>query len=125
MKRRLSTKKHRRVSDLFLEKKGVRIMKKESVYIVIRFLLLLGLLYLIFILPEPCHASVESSLYSLKSKLTGVILPVLSVCGLVFAAISFFTGQEKAKQHIIYAVIGCIIGFGAQAIVDFISQSVN
>jgi hypothetical protein len=41
------------------------------------------------------------------------------------AAISFFTGNQNAKQHIAYAVMGCIFGFGSQAIVDFISQTVN
>ncbi len=84
-----------------------------------------ALVYILFFAPDVCHASVESSLLGLKSKLTGVILPVLSVCGLVFAGFSFFTGQEQAKQHIIYALLGCAIGFGAQAIVDFISQTVN
>lgn len=84
-----------------------------------------ALVYILFFAPDVCHASVESSLLGLKSKLTGVILPVLSVCGLVFAGISFYTGQESAKQHIVYALIGCAIGFGAQAIVDFISQTVN
>ena len=83
------------------------------------------LFYMMFLHPETSHASVESSLMGLKSKLTGVILPVLSVCGLVFAGFSFFTGQEQAKQHIMYALFGCAIGFGAQAIVDFISQTVN
>ena len=29
------------------------------------------------------------------------------------AAISFFTGNPQAKQHIFYAVLGCILGFGA------------
>jgi type IV secretory pathway VirB2 component (pilin) len=100
-------------------------MRTRLVFLVLEFLAVLGAFYLFFIWPETCHASVESSLMGLKSKLTGVILPVLSVCGLVFAGISFFSGQEKAKQHIIYAVIGCMIGFGAQAIVDFIAQTVN
>lgn len=58
-------------------------------------------------------------------KLTGVILPVLSVIGIGLAAVSFFTGNPAAKQHIFYAVIGAVIGFGAQAIVDFIAQTVH
>lgn len=76
-------------------------------------------------LPEFAHASLESSLVGLKTKLTGVILPLLSVIGIAIAAISFFTGNPQAKQHIIYAVLGCMFGFGAQAIVDFISQTVR
>ncbi len=75
--------------------------------------------------PEFAHASLESSLYGIKSKLTGVILPVLAVIGMCIAAISFFTGNPNAKQHAAFAVIGAAIGFGAQAIVDFISQTVH
>lgn len=100
-------------------------MTKTYFNYLIQILGILALGYLVFMTPETCHASVESSLLATKAKLTGFILPVLSVCGLVLAALSFFTGNEKAKQHILYAVIGCAIGFGAQAISDFISQTVN
>ena len=75
--------------------------------------------------PDSCFASFESSLMGLKSKLTGVILPLVSVIGLGIAAMSFFTGNPQAKQHIVYAIAGCIFGFGAQAIVDFIAQTVR
>ncbi len=88
--------------------------------------LLLGVCVLtLSIVPEFAHASLESSLIGIKTKLTGVILPLLSVIGIAIAAISFFTGNPNAKQHIIYAVLGCMFGFGAQAIVDFISQTVR
>lgn len=65
------------------------------------------------IMPELAHAGLESSLMGIKSKLTGVILPLLSVIGIAIAGISFFTGNPNAKQHIAYAILGCIIGFGA------------
>jgi len=74
---------------------------------------------------EVSHAGLETSLMGIKSKLTGVILPLLSVIGIAIAGISFFTGNPQAKQHIAYAIIGCMIGFGAQGIVDFISQTVR
>ena len=77
------------------------------------------------LVPELAHAGLESSLTGLKTKLTGVILPLLSVIGIAIGAISFFTGNPNAKTHIVYAVLGCIFGFGAQAIVDFISQTVH
>lgn len=86
-------------------------------------------LSLIFVLtifcPELAHAGLETSLMSIKSKLTGVILPLLSVIGIAIAGISFFTGNPNAKQHIAYSIVGCMIGFGAQGIVDFISQTVR
>jgi len=89
------------------------------------FLLSIVALGVMIFLPEFAHASLESSLYGIKTKLTGVILPVLSVIGICIAAISFFTGNPNAKQHAFFAVIGAAIGFGAQAIVDFISQTVH
>ena len=75
--------------------------------------------------PDLAQAGLESSLEGLKYKMTGVILPLLSVIGIALAALSFFTGNPNAKQHIGYAILGCIFGFGAQAIVDFIAQTVR
>lgn len=83
------------------------------------------LLFVLFILPELATASVESSLVNVQMKLTRVILPTLSVIGIAWAAFSLMTGNERAKTHIWYAIIGSAIGFGAQAIVEFISQAVR
>lgn len=92
----------------------------------IKFMALICCLVLVATLtPDLAHASLESSLVGIKTKLTGVILPLLSVIGIAIAAISFFTGNPNAKQHIVYAVLGCMFGFGAQAIVDFIAQTVR
>jgi hypothetical protein len=82
-------------------------------------------LYLFLIDTHPCFADFESSLIDIKTKVTTVILPLVAVIGMAFAAISFFTGNPQAKQHIFYAILGCIFGFGAQAIVDLISQTVH
>ena len=79
----------------------------------------------VLFVPDLAHASLESSLDGMRDKLTGVILPVLSVIGIGLAAVSFFTGNPRAKEHIFMAVMGVIIGFGAQAIVDFIAQTVR
>ena len=86
--------------------------------------LALGILWAV-ILPEIAHASVESSLMGIQTKLTRVILPTLSVIGIAWAAISLLSGNEKAKTHVFYAIIASAFGFGAQAIVDFISQTVR
>lgn len=71
------------------------------------------------------HASVESSLMGLKTVLLGSILPIFAVLGLGFAAFSFFTGNPNAKQHLIYAVVGSVILFGAQSIVDLVQRVVR
>lgn len=74
---------------------------------------------------EPSFASFESSLIGIQTKLSNVVLPTLATIGLLFAGFSFMSGNPNARQHIIYAVVGCVLGFGAQAIVDFISSSVR
>lgn len=78
-----------------------------------------------FVFPELATASVESSLAGIQTKLTRVILPTLSIIGIAWAAFSLISGNERAKTHLLYAIVGSAIGFGAQAIVDFISQTVR
>jgi hypothetical protein len=86
---------------------------------------LLILIVGVLLIPELSHADFYGSLDNIKFKLTRVILPCLSVIGLALAAISFFTGSPNAKQNIIYAILGCVFGFGAQSIVDFIESTVR
>jgi type IV secretory pathway VirB2 component (pilin) len=81
--------------------------------------------FIALILPTIGYADVQGSLQNMRSQLTGVILPILSVIGLGIASVSFFTGNPQAKQHIVYAILGCCFGFGAQQIVDFISSMVR
>ena len=93
-------------------------LKKQILFVAI--ILAIGVLA-----PDLAHAGLEDSLFGLKSRITGVILPLLAVIGIAFGAISFFTGNPRAKEHIVYAILGCVFGFGAQAIVDFIAQTVH
>lgn len=90
-------------------------MNKKTVFIILALILIAPL----------AHASVESSLNGLKTVLLGSILPIFAVLGLGFAAFSFFTGNINAKQHLIYAVVGSVILFGAQSIVDLIERVVR
>ncbi len=85
----------------------------------------LFLSFLILAIPEIGAASVESSLMGIQTKLTRVILPTLSIIGIAWAAFSMMSGNERAKTHMWYAILGSVIGFGAQSIVDFISQTVR
>lgn len=88
-------------------------------------LILMAVASVAFAMPELAYASVESSLMGIQTKLTRVILPTLSVIGIAWAAISLLSGDEKAKTHVFYAILASAFGFGAQAIVDFISQTVR
>lgn len=83
------------------------------------------IVFLLMLAPIMAQASVESSLQGLKVVLLGSILPICAVLGLGFAAFSFFTGNPNAKQHLVYAVTGSVILFGAQSIVDLIERTVR
>ncbi len=78
-----------------------------------------------FFHPELAMASVESSLTAIQTKLINVVLPLLGVIGLCFAAISFFTGNPNARGHLLLAMLGAAIGFGAPSIIAFIRGMIN
>lgn len=86
---------------------------------------LIAIASLVLLTPEIALADVQGSLNAIRSKLIGVILPVLAVISIAWAAFSLMTGNERAKTHIWYAIIGSAIAFGAQSLVDFISQTVR
>lgn len=75
--------------------------------------------------PSLAFADFESSLENIQDKLIHTFLPVFAIIGLALAGISFASGNPSAKQHIIYAVIGCVIGFGAEGLVTLIQSLVN
>ncbi len=77
------------------------------------------------ICPALAHASVESSLQAVQSKLVGTLLPLAAMLGLVIAGLSFVAGHANARQHLIYAIIGAIVGFGSESIVNFIRSLIN
>ena len=75
--------------------------------------------------PLISEASVESSLIAVQSKLVGTILPLAAICGLVFAGFSFVMGHMNARQHLVCAIIGAVVGFGAESIISLVRALVN
>jgi hypothetical protein len=69
------------------------------------------------------HASIESAMYSFRAQLTTIFLPALALVGIVIAAMSLALGHQNAKHHITMAVLGSIIGFGADSIIDFVRRT--
>ena len=74
----------------------------------------------VLLVPAVGYASVESTLTNIQNKLITVILPLVAILGLVFAGLSFVSGSPNARQHLVLAVFGSVIGFGAPSIVTFI-----
>ena len=75
--------------------------------------------------PAMAFASVESSLMAVQSKLINTVLPLVGILGLVFAAISFFTGSQNARSHLILAIMGAVVGFGAPSIIEFVQTLIH
>ena len=75
-------------------------------------------------LPAVGFCSVESSLENVQSKVQ-MLLPILATLGLGWAGISFLTGNPNARSHLMLAIIGAVVGFGASSIMDIIRRVVN
>lgn len=81
--------------------------------------------FTLLILPTIAFCSVESSLMAVQTKLIGTILPLAAILGLVFAGLSFVAGSPNARNHLILAMIGAAIGFGAPSIVSWIQSLIH
>ena len=77
------------------------------------------------LMPMMASASVESSLMAVQSKLINTVLPLVGILGLVFAAFSFFTGSQNARSHLILAIMGAVVGFGAPSIIQFVQSLIH
>lgn len=75
--------------------------------------------------PSLAFASVESSLYNVQDRLIGTILPTLAILGFVAAAFSYLMGNQNARAHLVLAIIGAVVGFGASSIVSFIHSLIQ
>jgi hypothetical protein len=62
---------------------------------------------------------------NIQSKLVNTILPLAAILGFVFAGLSFVAGSPNARTHLMLAIIGAVIGFGAQSIMEFIKGLVR
>ena len=109
----------RTISDASLAK-GIFRMKKY------KFLALsLVTLSAVVLFPALGFCSVESSLSAIQSKLIGTILPLVSVLGLVWAGLSFAIGHQNARSHLMLAILGAIVGFGAPSIITLVRSVVH
>jgi len=82
-------------------------------------------LFVVIAFPMLGFCSVESSLMAVQSKLIGTILPLAAIIGLVFAGLSFVAGSPNARNHLILAIIGAAIGFGAPSIVSWVQSMIH
>lgn len=98
----------------------MKILNNKNFY---SYLLLIGV-FCAFLSPE-AYASVESTLSTMQSRLTGSVLPLVAILGFLYAGFSFVVGSPNARRHLMLAIIGAVVGFGANSILNFIRSMVN
>lgn len=90
--------------------------------------LMVGLFTLLAFYPDSAFAQVigggfESKMQGLTTKLITVILPLVSVLGLVYAVILALTGDGAAKGRIIMVIVCSIVGFMAPHIIGWFQSA--
>ena len=86
-----------------------------------------GIVALFALFPELAFAQsgFESKVGSLTSKLVTVVLPAVSVIGLIYAAILAASGDAGAKGRMILVIGASIVGFLAPVIIDWVKSAVG
>ncbi len=105
--------------------KHLKILRRKSIENRVPIVIVLAISALTLISPDFAFASVESSLSAVQVKLVGTILPLAAICGLVMAGFSFVLGHQNARQHLVLAIIGAVVGFGAESIVALIRSLIH
>ena len=95
-------------------------MRRKSIFSMVFILFLISLFPIL-----GYGADVQQTLESVRDHFVGRIMPILGAFGLIFAAFSFFTGNANARSHLILAIIGAIIAFTAQGIMNLVQGLVR
>ena len=61
----------------------------------------------------------ESKLGNLRDSLIGVVLPLVSTIGLVYAVILCVTGSGEGRGKVVGVVVMSVVGFMARYIIEF------
>ena len=77
------------------------------------------------VLAQILMSGFESRMKGLTNQLMTVILPLMSVLGLVYAVILALTGDGSAKGRIIMVIICSIVGFLAPHIISWFQSAVG
>lgn len=99
-------------------------MTKESFWGVTLMLAAIGIMAFF---PDLAHAQFaggfETKMQNLTTQLITVILPLVSVLGLVYAVILALTGDGAAKGRIIMVIVCSIVGFLAPHIISWFQSA--
>ena len=82
----------------------------------------IGILIVLTLLPECAHSfsGFEGKMRGLNQSLTSMVLPLVSILGLVYAAILAAMGDGAAKGRMTMVIVASILGFLAGPIIRWI-----
>lgn len=87
---------------------------------------LAGFASLTLLLPEMALATgFETKMGNLRDNLIGVVLPLVSTIGLVYAAILAVSGSSESKGKVITVLVMSVVGFMAKFIIEFLKGAVG
>ena len=88
------------------------------------FVVLLGVFACFYFGSEPAFAlAFENKVHNLTSQLISTVLPLLSILGLVWAAILAFSGSAEAKGKIFVIIGASLVGFLAPVIIEWLKST--
>lgn len=89
--------------------------------------LLLGLITTLALFPEFAFAQsgFESKVDGLTNKLIAVVLPAVSILGLIYAAILAASGDAAAKGRMVLVIGASVVGFLAPVIIEWFKSAVG
>ena len=100
-------------------------MNKNLAFLFLGFFAVVSIIYPEIVFAGVVKSGFENKMANLQNKFSTFILPVMSVLGLVMAAILAATGNEGAKSKIWFCLIGSGVGFLAPYIIGWIQGILN
>lgn len=100
-------------------------MSKSFIVSVMLVTILIGVFYLY---PDTVFAQVygggfESKMQNLTTKLVNVVLPLVSILGLVYAVILSVSGDGSGKGRVITVIVMSVVGFLAPVIIRWFQSA--
>lgn len=80
---------------------------------------------LFLLVPALAFADVENSLRAIQNQLVGTFVPIAATLGFIFAGISYISGNPNGRTHLILALIGAGVAFGASSIMSLIQSLIH
>lgn len=79
----------------------------------------------LFVFPEIGFCDLVNTLNNVQTMLVNRLAPVIGILSLCWAGFSYLSGNPNARGHLIAAIVGACLLFGAETILRFIQSYVK